>query len=199
MQRTEHATEHANGLGEVLLTLARGAIGTRLGVAVEAAAAHAALAAHGATFVTLHLEGSLRGCIGTLEAHRPLGVDVRANAVAAAFHDPRFAPLSAHEFTATAIEVSVLGPSEPMGARDERDALARLRPGVDGVILARGGRRATFLPQVWEQLPDPREFLAALKRKAGLPGDFWDAHVTLARYTVVKYAEREPRAAGAMS
>ena len=183
-------------LGDVLLALARGAIAGRLGVSTDAAPAHAALAAHGATFVTLRLEGELRGCIGTLEAHRPLGDDVRANAVAAAFRDPRFAPLPVHELAAVAIEVSVLSPSEPIDARSERDALARLRPGVDGVVLARGSRRATFLPQVWDELRDPRDFLAALKHKAGLPPDFWDAQVTLARYAVVKYAERAARAAG---
>ena len=191
--------KHDTELGEVLLTLARAAIGDRLGVAAGAAPTHAALAADGATFVTLRLGGELRGCIGTLEAHRALGADVRANAVAAAFRDPRFAPLTAGEFTAMAIEVSVLGRSEPLAAADERDALVRLRPGVDGVILAHGHRRATFLPQVWEQLPDPREFLAALKRKAGLPDDFWDTRVTLARYAVVKYAERASRTAGALS
>ncbi|MCC7218754.1 MAG: AmmeMemoRadiSam system protein A [Burkholderiales bacterium] len=183
-------------LGDTLLALARGAIGARLGVAADAVASHAALAAHGATFVTLRRDGDLRGCIGTLQAHRPLGVDVRANAEAAAFRDPRFAPLAVHEFAAIAIEVSVLGRTEPLGAMPERDALARLRPGVDGVILERGSRRATFLPQVWEQLPDPREFLAALKHKAGLPVDFWDEEVTLARYSVVKYAEVQARAAG---
>ncbi len=191
--------KHDTELGDVLLTLARAAIGDRLGVAAGAAPSHAALAADGATFVTLRMGGELRGCIGTLEAHRALGADVRANAVAAAFRDPRFTPLTFGEFTATAIEVSVLGRSEPLPAVDERDALARLRPGVDGVILACGHRRATFLPQVWEQLPDPRAFLAALKRKAGLPDDFWDARVTLARYAVVKYAERAPRAAGVTS
>ena len=192
-----HGTGREAGLGEALLALARAAIGERLGVGGDAAPAHPALAANGATFVTLRLDGGLRGCIGTLEAHRPLGVDVRANAVAAAFRDPRFAPLPARDFAAVAIEVSVLGRSEPLAAASERAALAQLRPGVDGVILARGSRRATFLPQVWDELPDPCDFLAALKHKAGLPGDFWDAQVTLARYAVVKYAEREPRAAGA--
>ena len=187
-------------LGEALLALARAAIGVRLGVAADAAApAHAALAAPGATFVTLRQGAELRGCIGTLEAHRPLGVDVQANAVAAALLDPRFPPLATGELAATSIEVSLLGASEPLPVMHEDDALARLRAGLDGVILACGGRRATFLPQVWEQLPDPREFLAALKRKAGLPGDFWSPQVTLARYSVVKYAEREAFAAGAVA
>ena len=187
-------------LGTILLTLARNAIAARFGQpAAPVAVDLPELQKMRASFVTLMQRGELRGCIGTLEAHRALGVDVRANAVAAAFRDPRFAPLTAGEFTATAIEVSVLGRSEPLPTVDERDALARLRPGVDGVILACGHRRATFLPQVWEQLPDPREFLAALKRKAGLSDDFWDARVTLARYAVVKYAERAPRAAGVTS
>ena len=183
--------KHDTELGDVLLTLARAAIGDRLGVVARAAPSHVALAADGATFVTLRMGGELRGCIGTLEAHRALGADVRANAVAAAFRDPRFTPLTFGEFTATAIEVSVLGRSEPLPAVDERDALARLRPGVDGVILACGHRRATFLPQVWEQLPDPREFLAALKRKAGMPASFWSPEMRVSRYTVASWQQAE--------
>ena len=127
--------------------------------------------------MTLRREGELRGCIGTVDAWRPLGEDVRANAVAAAFHDPRFPPLARDEFDDTSIEVSLLGPHEPVPASDEAQALATLRPGVDGVLLECGRRRATFLPQVWEQLPEPREFLRALKRKAGLAGDFWSDEV----------------------
>jgi len=181
---------HDPDLGAALLTLARAAIGGEFGVAVPAPATHQALAEAGATFVTLRREGDLRGCIGSVEAWRPLGVDVRANAIAAAFRDPRFAPLSLHEFAAISIEVSLLTRSEPLPAADEVDALARLRPGVDGVILECGRHRATFLPQVWDQLPDPREFLAELKRKAGLPKDYWSAKLTLARYAVAKFDER---------
>ena len=183
-------------LGTTLLALARCAIGAELGMPERAVAAHEALAVPGATFVTLRQEGTLRGCIGSLEARRPLGADVRANAVAAAFHDPRFAPLVVHEFHATTIEVSLLSASVQLALADEADALVQLRPGIDGVILEAGWRRATFLPQVWEQLPEPREFLAALKHKAGLPEDYWSAQVRVARYTVAKFAERTAVAAG---
>jgi AmmeMemoRadiSam system protein A len=189
----------APDLGTALLAHARAAIGDVLGAVVTAPAAHAALALPGASFVTLHDDGRLRGCIGSVEAWRLLGADVRANAVAAAFHDPRFVPLARDEFAAITIEVSVLGRSERLPMGDEDETLARLRPEVDGVILECGSRRATFLPKVWEQLPDPREFLAALKHKAGLPADFWSADLTISRYSVVRFDETATAAAGAMS
>lgn len=128
----------------------------------------AALRVERATFVTLHRHGLLRGCIGMLEACRPLVVDVAANAFAAAFEDPRFAPLSASELDELAIHISILSPPEPMAIASEEDLLRQLRPGVDGLIIQDGYRKATFLPSVWEELPDPTEFLAHLKRKAGL-------------------------------
>lgn len=147
------------------------------------------LAVPGASFVTLRIGVDLRGCIGTLEAFRPLAEDVRGNAVNAAFRDPRFAPLTAEEFDRIRIEVSVLSAPEPLDdVRSEAEAVARLRPGVDGVILRSGGHRATFLPQVWEQLPSPYDFLARLRRKAGLrPG--WDGHTRISRYTVRAWEE----------
>jgi AmmeMemoRadiSam system protein A len=175
--------------GPVLLKLARAGIAAALGQSAAFDARHAWLQAHGASFVTLTRCGELRGCIGTLEAHRPLADDVRENAVAAAFHDPRFAPLSRAEFDAIRVEVSLLSPAEPLGAASERDALASLRPHVDGVVFEFGHYRSTFLPQVWEQLPDPVDFLAQLKRKAGLSMNFWDAGVRLSRYTVSKWKE----------
>ncbi len=148
----------------------------------------------GATFVTLHdARGALRGCIGRLEATRPLGEDVRANAIAAAFEDPRFAPLSAIEWPGLQVEVSLLGPTEPLYARDEAHALAQLRPGVDGLILQWRHARATFLPQVWAQLPEPAAFVAALKQKAGLPADFWAVDVRLARYRVRSFGDEVER------
>lgn len=125
----------------------------------------------GASFVTLTMDGELRGCIGSIEARRPLVLDVRENAIAAAFHDPRFPPLSRRELDRTHIEISVLTLPQPLEYADYVDLLTRLRPGVDGVIIERGWHRATFLPQVWEKLPDPREFLAHLCLKAGLPPD----------------------------
>jgi AmmeMemoRadiSam system protein A len=180
-------------LGHALLRHARAAIAARLGTSAPSTPGHDALARHGATFVTLMRNGQLRGCIGTLEAFRELAIDVRENAVAAAFRDPRFLPLQRAEFETTSVEVSLLGPSEPVPVADEDDLLARLRPGVDGVILEHGGRRATFLPQVWESLADPREFVAALKRKAGLPADFWSSRLNVRRYEVLKWKESEFR------
>lgn len=175
--------------GKILLTLARHAIADELGIERAADPQHATLLQPGATFVTLTENGQLRGCIGTLEAHRPLGEDVRANARAAAFRDPRFAPLSRDEFTKVRVEVSLLTPAQEMSFTDEEDALRQLHPGIDGVILVAGQRRATFLPQVWESLSEPRQFMAELKYKAGLPSGYWNNDVKLSRYTVQKWKE----------
>ena len=142
----------------------------------------------GATFVTLKLDGELRGCIGTIDAHRSLGDDVARNARSAAYRDPRFPPVRAEELPRLQVEVSVLTPREPLPVSSESEALARLRPGVDGVALEYNGASATFLPQVWESLPEPDAFLDALRRKAGLPARFWHPDARLSRYTVEKYA-----------
>jgi AmmeMemoRadiSam system protein A len=162
-------------LGRSLVRIARSAIAVRLGVPAgeDADRAHPALTRPAATFVTLTQEKELRGCIGSLEPSRPLAVDVRENAVAAAFRDPRFAPLAVHEFVATSVEVSLLGPSQPIRFVDETHLLAQLAPGVDGLILEFGGRRATFLPQVWEKIPDKVEFLENLCYKMGSSPDTW--------------------------
>jgi AmmeMemoRadiSam system protein A len=178
-------------LGRALLTIARSAIGAELGFRPFAAASHAALTEPAATFVTLKLADDLRGCIGSLQPLRPLGVDVRENAIAAAFRDPRFPPLAVVEFEAVSVEVSLLSAGERLDVRDEEDLLGRLRPNIDGLVLEYGRHRATFLPQVWESLPESREFLMALKRKAGLPGDFWSPQVNVSRYGVTKWAEGE--------
>jgi AmmeMemoRadiSam system protein A len=140
-----------------------------------------------AAFVTLTLHGQLRGCIGSLEAHRSLYDDVTRNAHAAAFDDPRFPPLAADELPDVRIEVSVLTAPQSLQFSSEADALLRLRPGIDGVIVQYGRHRATFLPQVWRQLPEPREFMAHLKQKAGLPADLWDGDMRLAVYQVETY------------
>lgn len=192
------AADHAS-LGRTLVGHARQAIAQALGLAHEAPAAqHPALREPGATFVTLFdAAGELRGCVGRLEAARALLDDVRANARAAAFHDTRFAPLAAHEWQHLRVEVSVLDAPEPLAVGSEDEALAVLRPGEDGVIFEWRHARATFLPQVWEQLPDAAQFLATLKRKAGLPADFWAADVKLSRYRVRKFKDpvAEERAA----
>lgn len=175
--------------GATLLELARSEIASQLREGAAKSFDAAWLEEPGASFVTLTRHGELRGCIGTLEAHRPLERDVRANAAAAAFRDPRFNPLTRGEFDDIRVEVSLLSPSEPLAAVDEATAVAALRPHVDGVVFEYGHYRSTFLPQVWEQLPDPNEFLAYLKRKAGLPMDFWAEQVRLSRYTVTKWKE----------
>jgi AmmeMemoRadiSam system protein B/AmmeMemoRadiSam system protein A len=176
--------------GDVLIPLARAAIASQLALPADVIAENAHwLARNGASFVTLTKHGDLRGCIGTLEAHRALGADVKANAVAAAVRDPRFTALTPAEFNLIRIEVSVLSAVELMSHRDETDALAQLRPGIDGVIFQYGYHRSTFLPQVWDDFRDPRLFMGHLKHKAGLPPDFWDPAVTLSRYTVTKWRE----------
>jgi len=183
-------------LGRSLVTIARRAIGAELGKArgdERPAPDHPALAAPGATFVTLFKHGALRGCIGTLEARRPLGEDVRANAVAAAFADPRFPRLRFDEFLDTSVEVSLLSAPEALTGDGEQSLRDQLRAGVDGVVLEYVGRRATFLPQVWDSIGEPTEFLAELKRKAGLPVDFWSPGVKISRYGVTKWRESDLR------
>ena len=180
-----------DALGSTLLQLARSAIAHRFAGPAPVIPAQPELAAPGATFVTLTLGGELRGCIGSLNAHRPLGQDVRDNAVSAALRDPRFPPLTAAEFASVQVEVSLLTEPDFIEFRDEADALAQLVPGRDGVIFFNGCQRATFLPQVWEQLPEPRQFMAALKQKARLPVDFWGPNVMIARYQVQKWHEGE--------
>jgi AmmeMemoRadiSam system protein A len=179
-------------LGTTLLVLARNAIAARFGLPGTAAVDLPELHENGATFVTLTQHGNLRGCIGSLQAWRPLVDDVRDNACNAAFRDPRFAPLEAGELAQTRVEVSLLTAPVPMAFASEADALAQLRPEVDGVIFSAAGRRSTFLPQVWEQLPEPAVFMAHLKQKAGLPATYWGPDVRLERYTVMKWKEAQP-------
>ena len=177
--------------GQVLLPIARAAIARELGRTRAADEAAEWLRQMGATFITLKQGAKLRGCIGTLHAHRPLLDDVKANAVSAAFRDPRFRPLTAAELDTTRLELSLLSAVEPLAFENESDALSKLRPGVDGVILQYGYHQSTFLPQVWEELSTPTEFMAHLKRKAGLPPDFWEPEMKLARYTVSKWTESQ--------
>lgn len=177
--------------GATLLQIARAAIATALGQGRTAAQDAPWLQALGASFVTLTQNGQLRGCIGTLEARRSLLLDVQANAVAAALRDPRFAALTLAELAHTEVEVSLLSPLQPLQFDSQVQALAQLRPGIDGVLFEYQQHRSTFLPQVWDQLPDPAQFMAQLKRKAGLPADFWAEGVRLQRYTVSKWKESD--------
>jgi uncharacterized protein len=180
-----------DALGRQLLGVARHAIAMGLRLTVAAPATDDTLRRPGATFVTLFCGGELRGCIGSLRATRAVGVDVRENAIAAAFHDPRFSPLTVSEFEATSVEISLLSPAEGVRFDTEEEFCSKLRPGIDGVTLELGDRRATFLPQVWEALPDPRAFLAALKDKARLPVDFWSPRLNVSLYQVTKWKESE--------
>jgi len=177
--------------GHILLTLARTAIAARLGLDTPEPQIppdiSALLQQPAATFVTLHLHGCLRGCIGTLEAYRPLAEDVQANALAAAFSDPRFPALSRSEYKPLKIEVSLLSAQQPLVFDSEAEALAKLKPGTDGIVLRYKNHRSTFLPQVWEQLPEPAQLMAHLKMKAGLPAEFWSNELSLNRYSVTKY------------
>ncbi len=186
------AEPEAAALGAALLARARNAIASRLGLPLDPEPPHPALQRPGATFVTLYREGRLRGCIGRLEAGEDtLETDVRRNARRAAFEDPRFAPLTVAEWTGLTVEVSVLDAPEALEFASEAEALAQLRPGVDGVILTWRRRQATFLPQVWAQLPETRAFMVALKRKAGLADEFWAPDVQLARYRVQSFTEAQ--------
>jgi MEMO1 family protein len=178
----------ANAAGKTLLAIARAAIESRLFGNAPAPDAPW-LRQAGATFVTLTRDGDLRGCIGSLEAARPLGTDVAENALAAAFRDPRFPPMSAEEWPRIRVEVSLLSAPKPMRFADEADLLAQIRAGEDGLILECDGRRATFLPQVWESIPDKRAFLGELLRKAGLAADTRLGRCRISRYRVAKWAE----------
>jgi hypothetical protein len=177
--------------GRVLLPIARAAISTALGLVHRADEDASWLKEEGACFVTLTQSQQLRGCIGTLEAHRPLLADVKANAQAAAMRDPRFSPLTAAELDRTEIEVSVLSAMQALQFTDETEALAQLQPGVHGVVFEFGRHRSTFLPQVWEQLPSVVEFMMHLKYKAGLSANFWAEEVKLSCYTVSKWKESD--------
>ena len=178
----------------IVLQIARGAIEQAVaGAACTPLADLPWLHTNGCSFVTLRRYGDLRGCIGSLEPFRPLGEDIAENAVAAALHDRRFSPVEAYELKTIEVEVSLLTPSEPLACEDEYDAMRKLRPGIDGVVIEYGQRRATFLPQVWENLPDVPIFLRELKRKAGLPADFWHPDLRLRRYGVEKHCERNIR------
>jgi AmmeMemoRadiSam system protein B/AmmeMemoRadiSam system protein A len=183
---------YGSGHGGKLLKIARASIGGALGFEPRMPATDEPwLKELRATFVTLTQDDELRGCVGALEAHRTLAEDVAANARAAAFQDTRFAPLTRAEFTRTDIEVSLLSVPKEIEFECHEDLVAQLRPGVDGIILEYGERRATFLPQVWEGLPDPEQFLAHLKRKAGIPESLSRDRCRVKRYTVLKWCEVE--------
>ncbi len=178
-------------LARVLVTLAKSSIEhgleshSKLAVTLEDYPPRLRLAR--ASFVTLSLGHELRGCIGSTEAHRPLAIDVSENAFAAAFHDPRFAPLRGEELPGLGVSVSVLSPLLPLRFSGEPALLAQLRPGIDGLLIEQGQARATYLPAVWAQLPEPELFLRELKRKAGI-ADGGTPALRAWRYTVESFS-----------
>ena len=180
--------EHSKTEKKLLLKLARDAIAYGLKehkvMPIDLNTYPENLRKPGATFVTLQINKQLRGCIGSLQAYQPLVQDLAHNAYAAAFSDPRFPPLTAEEFPQLDIHISILSEPKPMQFTSEQDLISQLRPGIDGLILADKGHRGTFLPSVWESLPEPALFFAHLKLKAGLPQDYWSNTLTVQRYTV---------------
>jgi AmmeMemoRadiSam system protein A len=178
-----------------LLKLARESIayglahGTALPVSSEAYSE--SLQESGASFVTLHYNKQLRGCIGSLSAYRPLVSDVVENAFNAAFRDPRFSPLQRDELESIHIHIEVLEPAQLLSFDSEQELVAMLRPGIDGLVLTEGNLRGTFLPSVWSSLPEPVDFLQQLKRKAGLPVNYWSDSIVVERYTTEAFEEAE--------
>ena len=183
LNKPAHALSHDDR--QTLLALApdsirKGLCGEEL--VIDAAEYSPALQSPGASFVTINIDGSLRGCNGSLEARRQLVIDVVENAHAAAFRDPRFPALTWPEFECLDVHISVLSPPEPVSFSSEEDLIRQMRRGIDGLILEDGMRRGTFLPSVWAALPEPREFLCHLKQKAGLPPDYWSDTIKIQRY-----------------
>ncbi|HTP62046.1 MAG TPA: AmmeMemoRadiSam system protein B [Burkholderiales bacterium] len=186
----ESETPGGAAAGRTLIEIARGAIANGLGLSsVPVKRNHLSwLLQPGATFVTLTKDGQLRGCIGSLSASRPLGQDVASNARAAAFEDPRFPKMTRDEWPRCKLEVSLLSAAKPIRFADEADLYQQIVAGEDGLILECEGKRATYLPQVWEVLPDKRSFMLELLKKAGLPEDTRLAHCKISRYRVAKFA-----------
>lgn len=180
--------------GETLLRLAaasiRHGLATGRGLPIDLKRFDSELHEHAAVFVTLKREKMLRGCVGSVEAYRPLALDVADNAQKAAFADNRFRPLSQSEFEGLEMSISVLTPPVPIPFKDEEDLLSILRPGIDGLIIEDRGHRALFLPQVWEDLPSPEEFLSHLKQKARLPVSYWSETLKASRFETYSISSR---------
>ena len=186
-------TEYSPAARAQLLAIARDAldhaVSTGAPLEVDTRGLPGWLTALRSCFVTLQRHGDLRGCTGSLEPSRPLATEVAAMTCQSALADPRFLPVRRHELETVLIELSVLSPLRPFPVRDEADLLEQLRPGHDGLVLQAGAYQATFLPKVWESLPTPRRFVGELKRKAGLPTDFWHEGVLLFRYHTETFSE----------
>ncbi len=188
------STSLTDGEKQTLLRIAREAIENavkgKLASPIDQTSLTQTLREQGSSFVTLTIHGELRGCIGALEAYQPLAEDVHEHAIAAALNDPRFPPLTKKELSRIQIEVSRLTPPQELEYADADDLLKKIRPHVDGVILKHGKRRATFLPQVWEKIPDSVEFLEQLCYKMGERGNLWrEANLQVCTYQVEEFHE----------
>jgi uncharacterized protein len=196
MSSTDDRREFTAGEREILLRIAYQSIcsglQTRRPVDVSGDSVPASLTARRASFVTLHAEEKLRGCIGSLEPRTSLAEDVSFNAYAAAFRDTRFQPLQSDELDALSLDISVLSSPEMLEFDSESSLLEIVRPGIDGLILQEHDFRSTFLPSVWESLPDPDQFLGQLKLKAGLATDYWSASIRIWRYTTESFGASIP-------
>jgi AmmeMemoRadiSam system protein A len=174
--------EHGEALLDLAVASVRHGLAHGAPMSMRTAETTPSLAQSGASFVTLHSEGQLRGCIGSARAWRALAADVVANAFATAFEDPRFDPLRETELDALDLDISLLGAPEPFPVASERALVAALVPGRDGLILAEGARRGLFLPAVWEQVDGSAEFVRHLKHKAGMPADYWSDRIVVERF-----------------
>lgn len=176
--------------GALLLRIARASIEQTLGTGALHRPQDAPwLADTAATFVTLEKRGELRGCIGVIEAIRSLYEDVTENARNAAFADPRFEPLRIDELESIRIEVSLLSPLERLSVASEKHLLETIETGHHGLLIRLGSKQSTFLPSVWQQLPDPRDFVARLKEKAGISMHYWSDDIEVLTYTAEKFSE----------
>jgi AmmeMemoRadiSam system protein A len=203
MRNNHSRSQNLSGIqGQLLVRLARHTLMDRLGKqtpqaeidSLNTALKDSCFKSSCGTFVTLKINERLRGCIGNLTSDTPLVSGVRRNAINAAFHDPRFAPLSTAELDQVQIEISILSEPQPLKYRDGDDLINKLRPHIDGVIIRKDPASATFLPQVWEQLPRPQDFLAHLCMKAGLAGDSWqNPELEVSTYQVQYFEEHTDR------
>ena len=195
MPSTETPHELAPALRATLIDVARRSIESGLDsgrpLVVTPSEFHRDLKAVRASFVTLQIHEQLRGCIGHLAAVQPLVVDVAENAFAAAFRDPRFTPLTRVEWPNVELHLSILTPPERLVVDDEAELIAQIRPGEDGLILQDGANRGTFLPSVWDSLPEPVDFLMHLKSKAGLAANHWSDTIQVYRYRTESFGEND--------
>ncbi|MDH3693796.1 MAG: AmmeMemoRadiSam system protein A [Gammaproteobacteria bacterium] len=175
--------QHREFLSSLAWQSVRHGLDTGEPVAIDPDSTAPELRKHHSCFVTLKHARQLRGCVGSVRAKRALAEEVAVNAYGAAFHDPRFGHLRVEELDGLQIEISILSNPEFLRVSSENELVEKLTPGVDGLILSQGGLQGTFLPAVWEKLPQPQDFIRELKQKAGFASDYWSESMVIERYT----------------